>query len=282
MQVECWRDSGAGKFVTEDGNLTQAKLSMQGDIAIVTLDNAPQNRLSPEMLDDLAAILNRVKANDPRAVVITAEGPDFSFGGDIVPWVDMTTSELRSLFERYMRIFNEFEQLRMPTVAVAQGKCFGGGFELALRADVIFAGETAIFGHPEQSLAIVTVLGGIYRVAERAGRAKAIEWAFTSQPVPAAEMAAHGVVNQVIADDKLLETAMAFAEGLAKGPTRAHMAHKAILRIFAAGGSALADDAIFDIAMPLFETEDVKTALPASATAFLEKKPRPAVPFTVK
>lgn len=255
---------------------------MQGDVAIVTLDNAPQNRLSVEMLDALEVVLTGIKANGPRAVIVRAEGPDFCFGGDIVPWVDMTTAELRTLFERYMRIFNEFEQLRMPTIAVAQGKCFGGGFELALRADMIFAGESAIFGHPEQSLAIVTVLGGIYRVAERAGRAKAIEWAFTSQPVSAAEMAAHGVVNRVVADDVLLETAMSFAENLAKGPTRAHMAHKALLRLFAAGGSGLADDAMFDIAMPLFESEDVKAALPASVEAFLEKKPRPAFPFTGK
>jgi enoyl-CoA hydratase/carnithine racemase len=82
-------------------------------------------------------------------------------------------------------------------VAAIQGLCAGGGLELALRADVVFAGQTARFGHPEQSIGIVTLLGGIYRVAERAGRSRAIEWALTSEQVPAATMERHGVINRV-------------------------------------------------------------------------------------
>jgi enoyl-CoA hydratase/carnithine racemase len=86
---------------------------------------------------------------------------------------------------------------------------------------VIIAAETARFGHPEQSLAIVTLLGGVYRVAERAGRSKAIEWALTAEQVPARMMEQHGVVNRVVPDDKLLDEAMAFVLKLATGPTRA-------------------------------------------------------------
>jgi enoyl-CoA hydratase/carnithine racemase len=68
-----------------------------------------------------------------------------------------------------MSVFNRFERMPLPVVAAVQGLCFGGGLELALRADVIFAASGATFGHPEQTLGIVTLLGGIYRVAERAG-----------------------------------------------------------------------------------------------------------------
>ena len=74
-----------------------------------------------------------------------------------------------------MSVFNRFERMPMPVIAAVQGLCFGGGLELALRADMIFAGESSTFGHPEQSLGIVTVLGGIYRVAERAGRCQVVE-----------------------------------------------------------------------------------------------------------
>jgi enoyl-CoA hydratase/carnithine racemase len=66
------------------------------------------------------------------------------------------------------------------------------GLKLAVRADVIIAAETARFGHPEQSLAIITVLGGIYRVAKRAGRSKAIERALTSEQVSARVMEQYG------------------------------------------------------------------------------------------
>ena len=72
---------------------------------------------------------------------------------------------------------------------------------------------------------------------------------------------------------------MAFASKLAAGPTRAHAAHKALLRIWATGGVAAADEAMADIALPLFETDDVKLALPASVEAFKAKKPRPVFPF---
>jgi enoyl-CoA hydratase/carnithine racemase len=253
--------------------------TIENSIAVITLDNAPQNRLSPQMLDELGEALTAIGNSDARALLLRAEGADFSFGGDIVPWPDMSARELRTLFERYMNAFNQFERLSIPTVAAVQGLCFGGGLELAVRSDLIIAAETARFGHPEQSLAIITVLGGVYRVAERAGRSKAIEWALTSEQVPARVMEHHGVVNRVVPDDKLLEEANAFVSKLAAGPTRAHAAHKALLRIWATAGVTTADEAIFDIALPLFDSEDVKLALPASVEAFKAKLPRPVFAF---
>jgi enoyl-CoA hydratase/carnithine racemase len=148
-----------------------------------------------------------------------------------------------------------------------------------LRADVIFAGTSARFGHPEQTIAIVTLLGGIYRVAERAGRARAYEWALTSERVAATVMADAGVVNRVVPDDSLLAEASAFASRVAAGPTRAHAAHKALLRTWAVGGVAAADDAMFDIAMPLFETGDVKIGLASAVDALKAGRPRPPLAF---
>jgi enoyl-CoA hydratase/carnithine racemase len=248
-------------------------------VATLVLNNPPQNRIDEQMADELAVALDAVGRSDARAVLLRADGPDFSFGGDIVTWPDTDVRELRTLFERYMSVFNQLERLPLPVIAAVHGLCFGGGFELALRADVIFAGESARFGHPEQSIAIVTLLGGIYRVAERAGRSRASEWALTSEQVPAAVMAAAGVVNRVVADETLLEEATAFAHRVAKGPTRAYAAHKALLRAWAVGGVAAADEAMFDIAMPLFETDDVKTTLPTAVDAFKAGKPRPAFDF---
>jgi enoyl-CoA hydratase/carnithine racemase len=262
--------------------MTHLKYSIEDNIAVITLSNPPQNRLSPQMLDELDIALTAIGDSEARALLLRAEGADFSFGGDIVPWPDMSTRELRTLFERYMNSFNRFERLSIPTVAAVQGLCFGGGLELAVRADVIIAAETARFGHPEQSLAIVTVLGGVYRVAERAGRSKAIEWALTSEQVPARVMEQYGVVNRVVSDDKLLDDATAFVSKLAAGPTRAHAAHKALLRIWATGGVTAADEAMFDVALPLFESEDVKLALPASVEAFKAKQPRPVFAFKGK
>jgi enoyl-CoA hydratase/carnithine racemase len=177
----------------------------------------------------------------------------------------MTNREL-ALFEHHMSVFNRFERLPIPTIAAVQGHCFGGGLEFAIRADLIFAGETARFGHPEQSLGIVTLLGGVYRVAERAGRTRTAEMAFTSEPIPALTMQQYGVVNRVFSDDALAAESLAFARKIAGGPTLAHAAHKALLRAWALGGVSAADGAMFDIAMPLFETDDVKKGIPPLST----------------
>jgi enoyl-CoA hydratase/carnithine racemase len=255
------------------------RLSIDDAVASLFLDNPPQNRIGDETANQLSVAIDEISASEARVLLLRAEGADFSFGGDIMTWPDMEVRELRALFERYMSVFNRFERLPIPVIAVVQGLCFGGGFELALRADVIFAGSTARFGHPEQSLGIVTLLGGIYRVAERAGRAFASDWALTSQQVPATVMERHGVVNCVIDDHKLVAEATAYATKIAAGPTRAYAAHKALLRAWAVGGVAAADEAMFDIAIPLFETNDVKTGLASAVNALKAGLPRPVMDF---
>jgi enoyl-CoA hydratase/carnithine racemase len=251
-------------------------------LATLILDNPPQNRLSLQLMDDLESALHTIAASDARAVLLRAEGPDFSYGGDIEPWPDWDERELRANCERFLWAFNQFERLAIPTVAAVQGLCFGGGLELAIRSDVIFAGQSARFGHPEQSIAIVTLLGGIYRVAARAGRARAMEWALTSQQVPAAEMQRSGVVNRVVPDDALVEQAREFALTVAKGPTKAHAAHKALLRAWEAGGVAGADEVLFDVAVPLWKTDDTTMAIPTAVKALKAGQGRPAMPFKGK
>jgi enoyl-CoA hydratase/carnithine racemase len=207
--------------------MTHRTCTVEDDLATIVLHNAPQNRIGLQMVAELDDALRVVETSGARAVLLRAEGRDFSYGGDIAPWPQWSQDELRSHFQQFMAVFNRYERLPVPTVAAVQGLCFGGGFELVLRSDVVLAGEGAAFGHPEQSIAIATLLGGIYRVAERAGRAKAMEWALTSERVPAAEMARFGVVNRVVPDADLLDEATAFARKAAQGPTRARGAQGA-------------------------------------------------------
>jgi enoyl-CoA hydratase/carnithine racemase len=259
--------------------MTHLTHTIEGQVATIVIDRPPQNRIDDQMVEELAVAIDAIERSDARAVLVRSEGENFSFGGDITSWPEASTHQLRARFEHFMSVFNRFERMPMPVIAAVQGLCFGGGLELALRADVIFAGATATFGHPEQTLGIVTVLGGIYRVAERAGRSRASEWAMTSERVPAATMERFGVVNRVIDDASLLGEAREFAQKVASGPTRAYAAHKALLRVWAGGGVAAADDAMFDIAMPLFETDDVQSGLKSAVDALKAGKPRPTLAF---
>ena len=101
----------------------------------------------------------------------------------------------------------------------------------------------------------------------------------TSEKVPASEMSRAGVVNRVVSDDKLREEVLAFAQRIATGATRAYAAHKALLRIWSLGGVAAADQAMFDIAMPLFEREDTQAGLNSAVEALKAGRPRPVLEF---
>jgi enoyl-CoA hydratase/carnithine racemase len=78
-----------------------------------------------------------------------------------------------------------------------QGGCAGGGFELALACDMIIASRSARFSFPGGLIGIITLQGGVYNIAERIGRTKAIELAFLSDPVPAEQLAQWNVVRVV-------------------------------------------------------------------------------------
>jgi enoyl-CoA hydratase/carnithine racemase len=78
----------------------------------------------------------------------------------------------------------------------------------------------------------------------------------------------------------LAAESLAFAQKIAGGPTLAHAAHKALLRAWALGGVVAADEAMFDIAMPLFETDDVKKGIPSAVDALAAGKPRPVLPWS--
>jgi enoyl-CoA hydratase/carnithine racemase len=254
--------------------------SIDNDVAELVLFNPPQNRIDEQAVEELTAAVDAIEGGTVRAVLLRADGSDFSFGGAIDTWSSLTNRQLRALFDRFLAAFHRFERLPVPVIAVVQGLCYGGGLELVLRADVVYAGESSRFGHPEQSIGLTTLLGGVYRMAARVGWARAFEWSMTSEQVPPQTMAQAGVVNHVVPDADLLAAARSFAAKLANGPTRAYSVNKALLRAWVDGGISGADNVLFDLAMPLFETNDVQRGIASAVNALRAGKPRPALDFT--
>lgn len=107
------------------------------------------------------------------------------------------------------------------------------------------------------------MLGGVQRLAERAGSGRAREIIYTAEQYDAPTFERWNIVNRVVADDKLRSEVRAFAEGLAKGPTLAFAAGKRIVRAYLEGGIRKADAVVNEIAPPLFETEDMGAELTA-------------------
>jgi enoyl-CoA hydratase/carnithine racemase len=254
-------------------------LEIESGVATVTLRRPPDNRFDKPMVDEFDSALDEVVSRNARALVLAGDGPDFCHGGDIVPWEALEPGEWAAQLGRFAYVFNRLEHLPIPVIAAVQGLCNGGAFELVLRADIIFAAKSARFSHSEQTLGLVTALGGVYRSAERVGPLLAYEWSLTSEEVPAEVMHRHGGVNRVVEDADLLPEALAFAEKLAHGATLAHAAHKVLVRTWAIGGVAAADDVVADVYLPLLKSDDWKNGLKNGIAAYRAGKPRPLIDF---
>ena len=254
-------------------------LEFDEQIATVTLDHPAGNRINFQMRAELLEAFEQVAKSDARALLIQGKGADFCLGGDVRDWPGIKAAELQPRIEVFARAIDFLEILPIPTVAAVQGGCMGGGFELVLACDLIIAGASARLGFPEALVGITTLQGGVYQLADRVGRNKAIELAFLSEAVEATKLAEWNVVNRVVEDANLETEAGALVQRLASGPPQAYAATKSLLRIWQQQGKSAARAALYDISMPLFDTADVQSALHNAVRAGL---PIPKAVFSAR
>ncbi|KAH6612738.1 enoyl-CoA hydratase [Boeremia exigua] len=200
--------------------MTQSGLiitSKQGGIAQLEL-NRPKKRnaLSQDLINELIEVLLQLdKDRAIRAVVLTGcgQGP-FCAGADLGELAKISTAEA---FQRgWLKDLNDaLDSFRTPIIAAVRGFAFGGGFELALLCDMIFASSDARFGFPEISLGTIPGMGGTQRLTKTVGKQKAMELILTGLPVTAMEMERHGVVKVVPMDKDVLQEALSVAQIIA-------------------------------------------------------------------
>lgn len=253
--------------------------SIQGQIATIVLSDPPRNSLTQDLVIEFADALDEIAMSDARALLLRAEGADFSYGGPDTTWAGMSQSEISGSLEKALFVFNRFERLAIPTIVAVQGRCSGGGFELAMRGDVVIAAESARFFHHEARLGLATILGGVYRLAERAGRQRAMKWVLTSEDISPQELERVGLVTRVVEDGKLLDEAKAFAKTIADGPTKSHVAHKKLLLAWESGGIDAADEAVLQISLDIWASEDGRNALKTKADLNKAGKSYTLIPF---
>jgi enoyl-CoA hydratase/carnithine racemase len=138
----------------------------------------------------------------------------------------------KALLDRTHALLRSFERSRTMTIAAVNGPALGGGCELAMACDVRLAGFSASFGQPEVSLGIMPGFGGTQRLPRLVGPAKALEMNTVGDPISAEEAYEFGLVNRVVADHELFDTALAWARKLAG---QAPLALERIKRVSHAG-----------------------------------------------
>jgi enoyl-CoA hydratase / 3-hydroxyacyl-CoA dehydrogenase len=192
------------------------KLETRGDVAIAWLGNGLMNSIAPQVIADLRAVWEKVEVSGVRALVIASSNPLlFSAGADIKAFTAMDEAGGRELLQTAHGLLRSFERSSVVTVAAVNGLAFGGGCELAMACDVRIAAQSAIFGQPEIKLGIIPGFGGTQRLPRLVGPNKALEMNLVGDAIGAEEAYVFGLVNRVVLDHELLDTALAWARKLA-------------------------------------------------------------------
>lgn len=215
-------------------------LQTHDGVAVMTM-NSPQTRNVlgfGEQSREIEAACARIAADRGiRAVVLTGAGKAFSAGGDIKNMVARLDNEsLEPIDDRYYykegihRIPRALYELEVPTIAAVNGPAIGAGLDLACMCDLRIAAQSATFAESFVKLGIIPGDGGAFLLQRIVGISKAAELTFTGDTIDAAEALACGLVSQVVADDQLLEVAMAKAQRIARNPPHALRMAKRLLR----------------------------------------------------
>jgi enoyl-CoA hydratase/carnithine racemase len=243
------------------------KLERNGDVAILTMCYAPHNLLGAPLANGIVAGLVQAETTHCRAVVLRSGLRHFSAGADL------------AMFENRGEAFNHgfdglallhaIENSPLPIIASVHGVALGGGLELALACDLVVAASSAKFGLVEATLGLHPLMGGIQRMAQRVGVARAKEIVMLARRFDAATFESWGVINRAVPDAQLLDVTMTLAQELATGPTIAHGCSKRLFNRFLDEGMAASDAAMAEIQAPIWASSDLAVGL----RAFKEKGP---------
>ena len=255
------------------------KSEQQGAVAVLTIDRPKAlNALNPEVLADLKAAFEAIDQNAVRCVVLTGEGDkSFVAGADIGSMSTMTKAEGEAFGKLGNDIFLMIENFPLPVIAAVNGFALGGGCELAMSCDIRICSDNAMFGQPEVGLGITPGFGGTQRLPRIVGLGMAKQLLYTARNIDAAEALRIGLVNAVVPQAELMDTAVKMANNVAKNaPIAVRACKKAVNE-----GMQVSIDKAVEIEEKLFggcfETHDQVEGM---ACFLSREKPKPKAVFT--
>jgi enoyl-CoA hydratase/carnithine racemase len=199
-------------------------------VALLRL-NRPEarNALSPQMREEIAALLERLDAGpEVRCVVIAGTDEFFAAGADIRAMAERPVDAAPD--PKGMEFWIRISAIQTPLIAAVSGYAFGGGCELALACDMIVCDEKARFGQPEITLGIIPGGGGSQRLARAVGKQRAMEYVLTGRRWDAETAERWGLVNKVAKKGRWLDEAIELARLVAERPPLAvRLAKQAVL-----------------------------------------------------
>jgi enoyl-CoA hydratase len=247
-------------------------VKLEDQYALITVDRPKAlNALSSAVLSELTTAASELELSDEaRVVVITGAGDKaFVAGADISEMRDLGPMQAEALAEMGGNLAAAIESSAKPYIAAVNGFALGGGLELALACDFVYAARTARLGLPEVKLGVIPGFGGTQRLPRRVGPAKAKEMIFTGEMIDAEEALRIGLVDAVHAPEALLGEVAKTAARIAKNGPLAVAAAKRLVHM----GQSMSLEAAVTLEQRtfagLFASEDQKEGM----AAFLDKRP---------
>ncbi len=259
VKLQTWKDSSRADAAREG-------IQCPEGVAIAWLANGQMNSISPQVIEDLGKVWQAAKDTNVRALVVASSNPFlYSAGADIKAFTSMDASSGEALIHAAHALLREFGSDGIATIAAVNGLAFGGGCELAMACDMRIAARSASFGQPEIKLGIIPGFGGTQRLPRLVGENKALEMNLVGDPILAEEAFELGLVNRMVDDHELLDTALAWARKLA---SQAPVALEQIKRVSGAGDLDEGIEAEKRGFATAFGSEDAKEGI----SAFLGKR----------
>ncbi|MEK5175358.1 enoyl-CoA hydratase-related protein [Heyndrickxia sp. FSL W8-0496] len=199
-------------------NYEYIQVDQEESIGIIRL-NRPKvlNALNRKMVSEIVQSMREMDGNDSvRVIVLYGNGKSFAAGADITEMAqdDSIHLELLNQFAEW----DDLAHIKKPIIGAVHGFALGGGFELALVCDLLFASEDAKFGFPEINLAVMPGAGGTQRLTKLMGKTKALEWLWSGEMMTAETAEAWGIINRRYPQEILVEETLKYARNLANKP----------------------------------------------------------------
>ena len=250
------------------GMVDMILIETHGRVGLIRL-NRPKalNALCDQLMGELGAQLLAWDA-DPAigAIVLTGSDRAFAAGADIKEM--QSRSYPAVLLDDFIARWETILRIRKPVIAAVAGYALGGGCELAMMCDMIFASQTAVFGQPEINLGVIPGAGGTQRLTRAVGKSKAMDMVLTGRNMDAAEAERAGLVSRLFPAESLLAETLAVATRLAElSPAAITLAKQAVNRAFdtTLTEGIRAERSLF---LSLFGTPDQREGM----NAFIEKR----------
>jgi enoyl-CoA hydratase len=246
------------------------RYEVSDSIAEITLNRAPVNALSLELIDALLDALKKAKADSAvRAVVIASAHKVFCAGLDIDIVRGKSALEVRGFLERLYFELNDIQyRLGKPSIAAIDGAARAGGMTIAVSCDMIIAGEKATFGYPEIDVGLIPALHFV-QLPRLVGRQQAFGPLFLGEPFDAATAFRMGLVSELVLAGTALDRARDIAQRLArKSQVVMKIGRDAFLRAIDADYRRAIENVAESLAL-VASTEDCQEGL----NAFVEKRP---------